>query len=832
MFLMYTFWALLWVLLPLGRDNTLREAGWPLMALGWVTAPLLGGVATRYVVRRLARPPESLQLTLTLAQWALLAFNLTATAFALLIFQTIATPTDFHKLSGPMVLAVIVVNAGWLWAWQHRPSKHPHDPLYVMVGSGLLLLLGTILGARLPIDLYTRLGDSTISITAPEGRILSACHPLEWNLTNVEDVRFSQQSRHTFDTLNNTSVNVCAPFDPAAPVNESIYEFRVTLPDGTTTIQSIFFSSMYRSDWLKVGLAGLLMLFVPTFALHNRILWPLVLMMVWAAVDFLPETQLSFAWLWAIVLTWMLGGVLPQLDRWAAQAPLRRVVDILLLLLIPLLTINVALPGNRTGLNVWLAPINDLLQGKTLFVDSASTVGIGSVAAFSVLFQVIPLNGPTFTLAGYILFALTIGVLFILLRRLTAQITAPILFLVTTVALFVWQDGGGRTTPFQTGDILQTGFQYVLVLWVGLRYTNRANRRTWRILEIVTVGAACIWSVPAAGLTFIPYLFLLLYELSVSWEPWHVRLRRLATHLVAIGGVIAVGFAIYWFAAIASTGTPPDLIILWAYIARPAALIRDPAVFSPWGFAILLYTLILSWVTLRQPEDIDTYAVPVLMAVVGIVQITYWTRFQLDSYTLPAIWLAAYVFGQLGTPYTPTLLRRAGHSALLFGFSWILIWHIGQPTSTTPVRVPLQWIWTGYENPLATDVVSPVILEAADLIDTYTPDAERIALFMEPNASIDVLTYTEKTHIWRLTNPFIDQQIPGASDWIRAYEGYTPEIGDILYVQRDNAGMNFLQVNVLNQLTSGYEIETLDTTESGLQARRIVGLEADDEDED
>ena len=70
MFVLYTFWAFLLVMLPFSNDDTLREAGWPLIAAVSLLSPILAGLSTCYALQKTARPPDDLRLGGTDLLWA------------------------------------------------------------------------------------------------------------------------------------------------------------------------------------------------------------------------------------------------------------------------------------------------------------------------------------------------------------------------------------------------------------------------------------------------------------------------------------------------------------------------------------------------------------------------------------------------------------------------------------------------------------------------------------------------------------------------------------------------------------------------------------------
>jgi hypothetical protein len=219
------------------------------------------------------------------------------------------------------------------------------------------------------------------------------------------------------------------------------------------------------------------------------------------------------------------------------------------------------------------------------------------------------------------------------------------------------------------------------------------------------------------------------------------------------------------------------------------------------------------------------YRVPVMVAMIGVMQFVYWVRVSLAAslatFVLPGLFLGAYWLAQLSHERLPGAVKRAGRALLMFCALLIFTAHITQPPINVPVQIPLQWAWTGYTPPLVPPQPSVVVADALTLIDQYTPDADRLGLFLAPDDTVEVLIRADAAHIWRLSNPAMEVWTADTGRWARAYDGYQPQVGDIFYVHPTR---NVLQAQIIADISAQMEFEVVETSPAGIEVWRAVAL--------
>ena len=85
------------------------------------------------------------------------------------------------------------------------------------------------------------------------------------------------------------------------------------------------------------------------------------------------------------------------------------------------------------------------------------------------------------------------------------------------------------------------------------------------------------------------------------------------------------------------------------------------------------------------------------------------------------------------------------------------------------------------------------------LIERYTADRERIALFLHPERTTETLMLSQKTHIFPMSNPMQDNLLPSAHERILRYE-HDLQQNDYLFVSRNTDLLNEIQQEILDKI--------------------------------
>ncbi|MDQ3879721.1 MAG: hypothetical protein M3295_01360, partial [Chloroflexota bacterium] len=201
-------------------------------------------------------------------------------------------------------------------------------------------------------------------------------------------------------------------------------------------------------------------------------------------------------------------------SRWPPWA--RRVFDVLALgalALVVLTTPDVTLGGYAVihHHNFFLGPVNDVLNGRVMLVDTFSQYGVGVIYALALAFQIVPL--------GYGGLALIIACAMVAVYSLTyvtlrAAIDSPILVvcgMCVAVLSNIFLQGVSLLAFPSTGP-LRFGLPYVLIASAVLAARFSRWSRTLRVVGLATLAVAAVWSLETFVYTAAVYAALVLLE--------------------------------------------------------------------------------------------------------------------------------------------------------------------------------------------------------------------------------------------------------------------------------------------------------------------------------
>ncbi|MEO0561800.1 MAG: hypothetical protein AAF125_06785 [Chloroflexota bacterium] len=394
-FCIYTFWTVILLMLATGGDGMTSGAdALSVWVQAWVAGPLVSAVAVLLALRTTARDPHDIRLGLTDAQRGLLAFNVTATLAFLLTMRVAATPSSLEMLMGPFVVAFVVVNALVMILWTRVVRGHTLRGVVGLVVGGVLAVLAGGWGLFAPMtDTAVSSDGVTAQLVAPEGRMLTSCRPLTWTITEgyPNELLFAQFGGNEFNIRRDGEVIVCPQMTTELPTPESSYYIAIPQQGSGPIFVEMWFNEINEGDFTTLAVAVVLMVVLPSMVLVTRWHWlsaaALAVCGFLFVVNFVPGRAV---W-WSLVLLLPVWWLYARADDWLGHVGVRRALDVAVLALVPLITINVAFPIDRFHVNFWLGAINDIAQGKTLFVDASSQYGIGSQYLMAWAFQLTPI---------------------------------------------------------------------------------------------------------------------------------------------------------------------------------------------------------------------------------------------------------------------------------------------------------------------------------------------------------------------------------------------------------------------------------------------------------
>ncbi len=588
-------------------------------------------------------------------------------AFSVWTLHLVDATPSFNRLLAELLVAfimgVILLARGQRMLW----------------GAVVGLLTATLLATAALAPLSQSYTDDTTQITIRASRAITLSalpNTLTWTTEGISAIRLNGNPTVG---MGETALNTAQTLT-------------VDLPDGITTLT--FDIALATVTWQQLGrwagavllLTGWAMLgYHPSawgwlFPLGVAVAgWPFVMPGHLFPIAYVP-VALSLALTWLLLRRHWTPPVLPAF-MWDALA----VVAVLSF------GFNLALPYDRLHYNFFVGPVNDVLNGRTMFVDGINQYGILITYALAAVFgtDAMPLSYHGFSFLVGMLMLAQFGVIYTLLRLSTGN-RALSAAGITLMALVTVARAYASPYTHPSAGPLRYGLLFVLLLVVALRLRYQ-RFPLWPELAITTFAA--IWSLETGLFVWTLYAALVVLEKIATAPTFRNGLSTTAVRLMKVisFGMLAVGGFIV-FTRLRS-GSFPDWSAYIEFFRVYGGVAWLVDLWSPWlpvmalSYAGLAGVLMAVFATPRH--HLINYVIPFGIAVIGVMQLYYWVRVPftatLSAYMLPALFLAVYAVHALGqTSHYP--LRMMSQVLALTAGIVIVLTALTTPPPPTPIR--------------------------------------------------------------------------------------------------------------------------------------------------
>ena len=473
-------------------------------------------------------------------------------------------------------------------------------------------------------------------------------------------------------------------------------------------------------------------------------------------------------------------------------------VAVILLLVgdVSIFTIDAASWGLQLHQNSFLGATNDVLEGRTMLVDTYSIYGVGSIYALAALFDVVPIGYGSFGLVVAAGFALTCVAGYAILRLAGASQVLAITATAAAIASSVFSTVATPAT-FPSLGILRWGFAYLLVLLAVWSARRGRGGRGVDVASAVVVGLSSVWSFEVFVYTGVTYAALTAYRAGAlpqgagGLRAW-ARMVAPAALAVVVMQLLLVLFTVVragelpnwgdYFAIVRefSTGpynrlvAPPWWIgiaigaLLFASAVTVAAVLRRLpsyaeenrtsllaiAGLTAFGIATLTYSVRFSSADAVARADLPAVMVTALW--VQLADRSQLARFARTALALIAFWLAALLI----VASWDHMEREAGRSALIAAL----------PGNDRSVESEISRVW---DNP----PVQQRSAAAEGLLNRYWPQQDEALVLLHPDLSVEALMRTSRVNLlpvssvladnlvaeesWERVRPVVDRLEPG-----------------------------------------------------------------------
>ncbi len=549
----------------------------------------------------------------------------------------------------------------------------------------------------------------------------------------------------------------------------------------------------------------------------------------------------------------MLNFTIPKKWMWSLHIVL--IITIIYLIFDPVFT------PNHPHQNPVLAPINDLMFGKSLLVDTNCQYGVLLIYFLRFLFLIIPFSYQGLTLISMILFIFEYSILYVLLRYVLKSplFAVATLFIIMETNFFAtW---GGEIVSYPCLGPLRFGIPYLLLLIVLVRSHFSKFQRMCLCMERLLVAIASIWSFETFVYTIAVYGVIILYENYLHQQKFKSYIIKILKQFGILVMYIAVAYFFMSLSIYLRSHTVPDWRQYYDYIFLYSAGGwggMSIAPWSPWIFLLaipfisllaILYSVgkYKTFLTAKnsfptqqrrddeRSEEFSCQAIAVndsakielmliaAMSCMGIAQFTYFVGRShpnnLFHVSVPGLFVAAYGMVRVTRAiqkeiqwFYPTFIYCC-YLAIFYLFLSLA------PTARNKLvhRLPQ---YKHIQKNFTKSPTLPLTQEALYLVNKYAKNEKRIGLFLETGTTTETLVLSRKVHLYPIGYPEQESICPSAR--LRAINFQHPwKEGDIIFVSKD---VNHVNEEIVKKLQSEFKFVFLEGTPQQIYAVQLKKL--------
>ncbi len=436
-----------------------------------------------------------------------------------------------------------------------------------------------------------------------------------------------------------------------------------------------------------------------------------------------------------------------------------------------------ALWGYRIHLGTWLGPVNDILRGRALLVDTYSQYGVGSLYTLAAFFQIAPLGYGALALLSGFLTALQYVLVYIVMRLARCPRTLAVPAIAAAVVGLTPLVGLSASVP-STGA-LRYGLAWLVVALAVLWTRWPGAARHLRVAAYALVALASVWSLET--FVYVGATFTAVAIIEAALAPGQ-RLRQFGRVMLAAAGCCVAAHVTLAVCTRAFAGSWPDwstyLAFLRAFAGFSGRFWYQPV--QPWSPSLPVFVLYLvSAISLAglvaRKHKVVLERRPLLVGIaatsgLGIASFAYvvgssgLVYVALPAVVTGALWIALIGDRQLRAPRVPRLV------AVTAGF-WVagMLVVSGWPDNTGKWRpTALAHAIPDGRSSLADAVPrlwrSPPsdarAKEAKQLLDRHLPPGEPALVIVEPELTVETLVRSGRANVLPLSHPEQEGLVP------------------------------------------------------------------------
>ena len=532
-------------------------------------------------------------------------------------------------------------------------------------------------------------------------------------------------------------------------------------------------------------------------------------------------------------------------------------VDGLMVFLIFVTCFNPTFSFDSHHYNFYMGPMNRILHGGTMMVDTFSQYGNLIIYFLSQIFVtgILPLSYESLSFVISILVVLQFILVYVFLAKLVKDRFLVLALMVVAISLNIMAAMGDVGSYPSTGP-LRFGLINLILVLILLR--NRFPSFYWFaiFLEYGLVGISFLWSFETFVYTGFSYLGICLIESINGPYSLPQAARRFLFRFLGFLFSLAAAFGIFNLATYARAHVWPDWMIYLEFIKTYSSLggFGDLPIdtWAPWIFPIIIYFASLMIFLFRYFYlKIRKFSIEEILiwglTFFGIAQYTYFLGRShpnnLFHITIPVVIVFGYWMNILMHKETiPQLIRWSSKVVVCFTIALVVIatWSgfyskyqnsrtlltiLGNNNFATITGDNIhQWFFIEGEV-LKAGTQDQQVAEAKVLIQKYVPEGQNLSIFLLDQNTTEVLMYNHRIQSLPISDIIEDGISPMNVTRVLNYpDAFKP--GDFVFLEidsnnyADRSSYN-LVLQVIDKLCKSYTFEKVETSPGGVFVVRL-----------
>jgi len=521
--------------------------------------------------------------------------------------------------------------------------------------------------------------------------------------------------------------------------------------------------------------------------------------------------------------------------------------DIFVIVLIASLIIDPRFYFNdfaRHHQNFFLGPVNDILNGKDVLIDSYSQYGLFMPYFLALFFrsQILPMTYPGFTLLVSGTYIIYYSLIYFILRKiqpfqwLAIITTAAIIFFNYLAVWWVFMPIIPAQGPFRYA------WPYLILAANLLGDTQPActkRKKIVDVIELIIIGIAAIWSVEVFVYTLMTYIACQFYRYYSQKQPSKYKIDHFFSRVGLAVLVSIVCWLIFLMVILVRSKQIPQfnelinyLRFLTAYtygsFAEEQTYKAADYIQRYWiiGLAVLFGSMqgCIFYLFSGRSDQVKRKLSSIAgLTIFGVLQFSYFFVYSFTGHfalvCVPIILLAAFWFSELvQNKFRPHIKTSVafGYVLLVGFFTMQYSFYVSESRmSHTQLVYTIQYFTSLVKHEIWPEKLSKRFLiyhpwndktlEAEKLVNQYFRGQKRIAIFISPDDEVETLMRAGKTHIYPISNPYLVQVVPQIELRILSYP-VTFKKGDHILVSTDRSKISSLERRLFDQINRDHLI--------------------------